>query len=188
MAKTSPQLQTITTAAAPTTTATAPAGTAATETSAAGPTAVAPTPTLDMMTGADMPTPVAPTTTVAIPDLCPTDPAADRANVAGLAVLRLGKGLLGAAVTAGRELASIEREMGTEFTTCIAAKTMLSVGEARTLINFAARAGLQPEGLTAAAAVPLSRVLGAVALLGNTFQAETEAAAPRHEGVGAQTE
>ena len=124
----------------------------------------------------------------AVANLDPADPAQARANVSGLAVLRLGKGLLGAAVAAGLELANIERQMGTEFPGFIAGSTMLTVVEARTLIAFAARAGLQPEQLTAAHAVSLDRVLRAVALLGRLYLAETEAAEPRQEGVGAQTE
>ncbi len=138
-------------------------------------TTAAPTPSVAVGTpGAAIPAPVAPTNTPPIADLAPADPAADRANVVGLAVLRLGKGLLGAAVAAGLELASIEREMGAEFPTFIAAKTMLTEAEARTLIRFVREAGLSAEGLSPAVAVPLSRVLGAIALLGQLHTEQRE--------------
>ena len=97
-----------------------------------------------------------------IADLGPTDPPEARCNVAGLAVLRLGKATILAAISAGTELAGIEQDLGAELSTFITTKTMLSAGEARTMINFAAQAALTPEGLTPAVAVPLTRVLEAV--------------------------
>lgn len=104
-----------------------------------------------------------------IGDLNLTDPPADRSNVAGLAGLRLLKALIVALIMAGRELASIEQAQGADFDTMITTKTMLSVGEARTLISFATRAGLTPEQLTAAVDVPLGRVLEALGLLGRIY-------------------
>jgi hypothetical protein len=116
----------------------------------------------------------APANPASITDLDPADPFEARANVAGLAVLRLGKAMVGATVAAGQVLGRIEQDLGTEFPTFIAAKTMLTAGEARTMVSFAAQAGLQPDGLTAAVAVPLGRVLEAVALLGQLYVAEME--------------
>lgn len=118
-----------------------------------------------------------------IADLDPTDAPAARANVVGLAVLRLVKAAIAAAVAAGMELTGIEREVGAGFPAFITTKTMLTVPEARTLIELAARAGLQPDRLTAAVDVPLGRVLEATALLGNLYLQHRdvrEAAQPFH--------
>ena len=113
--------------------------------------------------------PVAPTNSPPIADLDPAAPAQERANVSGLAVLRLSKALGAASIVAGRELAGIERGLGDGFARFIMTKTMLTVVEARALIRFATQADLRPEGLSAAVDVPLARVLTAVALLGRLF-------------------
>ena len=137
-------------------------------------TAAAETPTAERAPDAAtavIPVSGAPTNTAAIADLDPTDPAPSRANVAGLAVLRLVKAAIGAAIAAGLELASVEQDLGSEFSTFIET-TMLTVVEARTLIQFAGQAGLQPDQLTPAIAVPMDRVLRAMVLLGGTFLEE----------------
>lgn len=113
-----------------------------------------------------------------IVDLNLTDPPADRANVCGLAVLRLAKAAVATSITAGRELASIAQAQGADFDTMITTRTMLNVAEAKTLIAFAAQPGLQPDRLTPAVAVPFSQVLRAVAMLGDTYMAKVNQGEP----------
>ena len=62
--------------------------------------------------------------------------------------------------------------MGSGFAEFVVTRTPLKIVEARTLIRFAAEVGLQPDALTAAIAVPLSRMFEAVAVLGKLFLEE----------------
>jgi hypothetical protein len=84
------------------------------------------------------------------------------------------KAAIAAAVAAGLELAKIQSKLGEGFSEFITTKTMLAVPEARALVRFAAEAGLQPDNLSPAVAVPLARVLDAAALLGGLYLAEVE--------------
>ncbi len=110
----------------------------------------------------------------------------DLVNEAWCDLNRLGKAVDAAVIVAGHELAAAQRELGDGFDAFIRTRTPWNAAEARTLIRFAGQAGLSPERLTAAVAVPLSRVLEAIAVLGQLYTAEVEAAEAHHEGDGTQ--
>jgi hypothetical protein len=97
------------------------------------------------------------------------DPVLNRCNVAYCDLLRLLKAAIAAATTAGTELATAMRELGDNFDNFIETRMPLHPAGAHALIRFAADAGLQPDGLTPAIAVPLGRVLEAAALLGGLY-------------------
>jgi len=145
-----------------TTTATMPITTTATTAPASG------------GTGANTSTGATPVITRAVADLDPADPAADRANVCFCAVIRLIKAMLAALLGAGMELAKVQQELGTGFNEFITTQTAWNTAEAKTLIQFAAQAGLSPEGLKAAVDVPLGTVMTAMAFLGELYTAEVE--------------
>jgi hypothetical protein len=107
-----------------------------------------------------------------IADINPTDPIQDRCNVVFCAVLRLTKAMLAAVIVAGSELAAAERELGAGFPEFVATKTPWTLPAVRAVINFATQAGLRPEGISPAVAVPLARLLEATALLGELYVAE----------------
>ena len=157
-------------AAAPTTTAT-PAGTAAVEISAA--TAPADEAAGNADVAMDDRVPSAPENAEAgTNDPQVATPANwDKCNEGYCDLVRPGKAMVAAAIVAGRELTVAQRELGGGFDAFIRMRTPWNMAEARTLIQFAAQVGLQPEGLTPSVAVPLERVLEAVTLLGNTFLA-----------------
>ena len=101
----------------------------------------------------------------------------DQCNEAWCDLNRMGKAVLRAVIVAGNELAAAQRELGDGFGAFVTARTPWNLTEAHAMINFARQARLSPEGLTAAISVPLV-CWAAVALLGNTFLAEMEAAEP----------
>lgn len=111
-------------------------------------------------------------TTHGVANESPTNPTQERCNVAYCDVLRLSKAMLAAVITLGNELTAAEGEMGSGFAEFVVTRTPLKIVEARTLIRFAAEVGLQPDALTAAIAVPLSRMFEAVAVLGKLFLEE----------------
>ena len=96
----------------------------------------------------------------------------DNCNEGHCDVNRLGKALLTAATTAGTELAAAQRDLGDRFDQFITTRTPWNLAEAHTLIAFAAQAGLQPEGLSAAVAVSLGKMLESAALLGRLYMEE----------------
>jgi hypothetical protein len=102
------------------------------------------------------------------------DPARERCNTAYCDVLRLSKAAAAAAITAGTELAAIERKLGDQFDAFVERQLPLTPAEAHALIHFAADVGLQPDGLSPVIAVPLGRVLSAMALLGGLYLDEQE--------------
>jgi len=78
--------------------------------------------------------------------------------------------------TAGFKLTAAEGPMGDGFGLFVATRTPLNPVEARTLVCFAAEAGLWPDQLTPTHDVPLSRMFEAVAPLGGFFMEEHEQA------------
>jgi hypothetical protein len=114
----------------------------------------------------------------------PTGPAnLDEINTVWCDLIRLGKAMIAAAITAGSELAAAERELVAGFDTLIATRTPWNLPEARGMIRFAREAGLQRDRLTPAADVALGRMLGAMALLGRVYMEQF--GEPSHEGIGA---
>ena len=112
--------------------------------------------------GADVPVNTSPPATAVAPNN-------ESINVAWCDAIRNGKAFLAAAIVAGRELATARDELREKFDEFINTKTPFTVPEAHTLIAFEIQAGLTVECLSPAVAVPLSRVLQAVALLGRFF-------------------
>ncbi len=169
-------------ATAPTATATtgttATASTTATATSTAGTGAmIGDVPPTGGGAGPDgeNPQPAAPANAAVGADQQPAAPANwDLVNEAWCDLNRLGKALDAVAIVAGRELAAAQRELGDGIDAFIRTRTPWNMAETRTLIQFAAQAGLSPERLTPADDVALATMLEAIALLGRLYTDQRE--------------